>query len=197
MIGGLLATRNPLILGSLVSVLILHPWLTAGVLGARLWRRSRRLAARRCLAREAQADLALLPRLLLVGLAGGMALPGAIELSAGHLRPVVRAELAGLLRNSRRHGLAGALTSSVGGLTQPLFARLAVAQASGAPMVDTLAAYLAESRAIRRGEAIERMRRLPVTLMIPLGLLILPGFVVIFVGPILLEALTELSRSLP
>ena len=33
--------------------------------------------------------------------------------------------------------------------------------------------------------------------MIPLGLLILPGFVLLFVGPILLGSVTELLGALP
>ena len=45
--------------------------------------------------------------------------------------------------------------------------------------------------------ALEQVRRLPVTLMVPLGLLILPGFVVLFVGPIVLNSLMDLSGSLP
>ncbi len=188
---------DPLLGASLAAIGLRHPWLALPVLAAPLWSSLARRADRRRLARQADADVALLPRILLVGLAGGLPLRAALELASGHVGPVVRAELSGLLRVARRRGLALALTTRTSGLTRPLFARLALAQASGAPMVDALTAYLAESRSIRRGEAIERVRRLPVTLMIPLGLLILPGFVVLFVGPILLDSLADLAGYLP
>jgi hypothetical protein len=64
-------------------------------------------------------------------------------------------------------------------------------------MLEAVASYLAELRLERRTAALEKARRLPVTLMIPLGLLILPGFVLLFAGPVLLGSITELARSLP
>lgn len=188
---------DPLLGASLLAIGLLHPWVAVPVLAGPLWSSLARRADRRRLARQAENDATLLSRILLVGLAGGLPLRAALELASGHVGPVVRAELSGLLRIARRRGLAVALTAPTSGLTRSLFARLALAQSSGAPMVDALTAYLAESRAIRRGEAIERVRRLPVTLMVPLGLLILPGFVVLFVGPILLDSLTDLAGYLP
>jgi pilus assembly protein TadC len=64
-------------------------------------------------------------------------------------------------------------------------------------MVQAVASYLAEMRLARRTAALEKARRLPVTLMVPLGLLILPGFVLLFVGPVLLGSIAELAGSLP
>jgi pilus assembly protein TadC len=64
-------------------------------------------------------------------------------------------------------------------------------------MSDAVAAFLSESRATRRTEALEKVRRLPVSLMVPLGLLILPGFVVLFVGPIVLGSLVDLFGAVP
>jgi tight adherence protein B len=92
--------------------------------------------------------------------------------------------------------MAGALSSASGSLTRPLFARLALAQASGAPMTEAVTAFLAEFRAQRRMEAVTRMRRLPVTLMLPLGLLILPGFVVLFAGPIVVRSLADVFGAI-
>ena len=80
---------------------------------------------------------------------------------------------------------------------QTLVLRVALAQSSGAPMHDAVSAFLADGRAAQRGKVLEQVRRLPVALMVPLGLLILPGFVVLFVGPIVLTSLQDLSRSLP
>jgi hypothetical protein len=93
--------------------------------------------------------------------------------------------------------MSSALAANTAPLMRPLFGRIALAQASGAPMHEAVSAYLADGRAARRGKALEQVRRLPVALMVPLGLLILPGFVVLFVGPIVLNSLVDLSRSLP
>jgi pilus assembly protein TadC len=101
------------------------------------------------------------------------------------------------LRMARRQGMAAAMAESNGPLMRPLFARIALAQSSGAPMQEAVTAFLADGRAARRGQALEKVRRLPVTLMFPLGLLILPGFVVLFVGPIVLNSLSGLAGSLP
>jgi hypothetical protein len=64
-------------------------------------------------------------------------------------------------------------------------------------MAEAVAAYLEELAAARRSEALDRVRRLPVTLMLPLGLLILPGFVVLFAGPILFTSFVDLLGVLP
>lgn len=145
---------------------------------------------------QAASDVSTLGQCLLVGLAGGLALPVTLELAAKEVGPIVASEVSALLRAARREGIAPSLAVSQGRFTRPLFSRLALAQASGAPMLDGVAAFLSEVRSIRRAEALERARRLPVTLMIPLGLLILPGFVVLFVGPILLTSIGHLMESL-
>jgi hypothetical protein len=64
-------------------------------------------------------------------------------------------------------------------------------------MAEAVADHLVEIRQERRTDALERVRRLPVTLMIPLGLLILPGFVVLFVGPIVFRSLGSMVGALP
>jgi tight adherence protein B len=146
---------------------------------------------------EARLDLIVTARILLVALAAGLPLPGAIALAAEKSGPEVKEELERVLRLARRAGTAAALASCDGDITRPLLSRLALAQASGAPMSESVGAFLAESQAARRSEALERVRRLPVTLMIPLGLLILPGFVVLFAGPIVVGSLFDLLGALP
>ena len=140
---------------------------------------------------------ALAARIVLVGLAAGLPLLATLELAAERSTGAVAAELTLLIRRARREGIAQALSRWTGPNTNSLLTRLARAAASGAPMLDAVASYLAELRMERRTRAIEKARRLPVTLMIPLGLLILPGFVLLFVGPVLLGSLTELQGSLP
>lgn len=195
--GGRLDSIDPLSAGLVAALAIRYPallavYLTRPMLLIRSIRRRHRVERDR-----APSDLATAGRILLVGLTGGLALPSAVEMAVAEVGPLVANELIAVLRAARREGMAAALAASSGPLTRPLFSRLALAQASGAPMTEAVAAFLAEIRAIRRAEALEKARRLPVTLMIPLGLLILPGFIVLFVGPIVVNSLGDLFGSLP
>jgi Flp pilus assembly protein TadB len=185
-------------LASLGAVVILQrPLLLAGVAGVfglrRVWQRS---PSRRTRLQEAPVQQALLARILLVGLTAGLPLTSALELARGYVRGEVAFEAAAVARRARRQGMALALSES-GPLTRPLLSRLALATASGAPVAEAVADHLVEIRQRRRTVALERVRRLPVTLMIPLGLLILPGFVVLFVGPIVFRSFGDLVGALP
>jgi hypothetical protein len=196
--GGLRAVMtDPLVAGLALALLVRFPVLVlAAMIGPLLARWSRQRERRKEIV-QAGSDLSTAGRILLVGLTGGLALQASLEMASAEVGPLVAQELNAVLRTARREGMAGALAASAGSMTRPLFSRLALAHASGAPMVDGVAAFLAEARAVRRAEATERARRLPVTLMIPLGLLILPGFVILFVGPIILTSVRELFGSLP
>ncbi|MGH8958771.1 MAG: type II secretion system F family protein [Acidimicrobiia bacterium] len=146
--------------------------------------------------RAAPAQQVLLARIVLVGLTAGLPLASALELGHGFVHGGVALETAAVIRRARRQGMALALSES-GPLTRPMLSRLAMAAASGAPVAEAVADYLVETRQLRRTAALERVRRLPVTLMIPLGLLILPGFVVLFVGPIVFRSFGNLVGALP
>jgi pilus assembly protein TadC len=168
--------------------------LAIGCFGAHyLWRRR---AASRSRLQGAPAQQALLARVVLVGLTAGLPLVSALDLARGFVRGDVAMETAAVIRRARRQGTALALAES-GPLTRPLLSRLAMATASGAPVAEAVADHLSEMRQLRRTAALERVRRLPVTLMVPLGLLILPGFVVLFVGPILFRSFGSLVGALP
>jgi len=188
---------DPLIAGCGVALVVRYPWLAAGF-GLRLCiDRYRTLRSRQDETRRAAADAMVVGRVVHVALAGGLTLAAALDLAVNEVGQLVDAELTALLRAARREGMSAAMAGSSGPLMRPLFARITLAQTSGAPMQEAVAAYLAESRSARRGQALEKVRRLPVTLMVPLGLLILPGFVALFVGPIVLNSLMDLVGSLP
>lgn len=161
--------------------------------GRYLWRKR---SGSRSRLRAAPAQQALLARIVLVGLTAGLPLVSALDLARGFVRGDVAMETAAVIRRSRRQGTALAMAGS-GPLTRPLLSRLAMATASGAPVAEAVADHLSEMRQLRRTAALERVRRLPVTLMIPLGILILPGFVVLFVGPILFRSFGSLVGALP
>ncbi|HJU80722.1 MAG TPA: type II secretion system F family protein [Acidimicrobiia bacterium] len=189
--------RRPVLASLGAVILIQRPLafaLVIGSLGGRhLWRKRSSSRAR---LRSAPAQQALLARIVLVGLTAGLPLVSALDLARGFVRGEVAQETDAVIRRSRRHGMALALAGS-GPLTRPLLSRLAMATASGAPVAEAVADHLSEMRQLRRTAALERVRRLPVTLMVPLGLLILPGFVVLFVGPILFRSFGSLVAALP
>ncbi|HEY7584213.1 MAG TPA: type II secretion system F family protein [Acidimicrobiia bacterium] len=189
--------RRPLLVSLGAAILVQRPLglalVMASLAGRHFWRKR---SAKRARLRAAPAQQALLARIVLVGLTAGLPLVSALDLARGFVRGEVAKETAVVIRRSRRQGTALALAGS-GPLTRPLLSRLAMATASGAPVADAVADHLAEMRQLRRTAALERVRRLPVTLMVPLGLLILPGFIVLFVGPILFRSFGSLAGALP
>jgi ABC-type Co2+ transport system permease subunit len=188
---------DPVMAGCGVALVLRYPWLATGLLVPMLTPRYRLVRSRRKERERSAIDPMVVARVIQVGLAGGLPLASALTLAVGEVGLLVGAELNATLRTARREGIAASMAASTGLLLRPLFARIALAQTSGAPMHEAVAAFVAESRAARRGLTLERVRRLPVTLMIPLGLLILPGFVLLFVGPIVLTSMLDLSRGLP
>ena len=188
---------RPLLIALGLAATLRFPWLAGGFLlwAAVAWQRRRR--HRREAMRRRGEDTVLAARSLLVALTGGLSLFAGLELAAAEVGPPVGDELRRLLRLARGQGLASALSRAEGTHTRPILIRLARAQLIGAPMAEAVAAYLAELQAERRAEALDRVRRLPVTLMLPLGLLILPGFVVLFVGPIVFTSFIDLLGQFP
>lgn len=190
-----LARANPTVALLIAAVAVLEPGVAVlGILVTMAAKSQKRDRDREKM--QTPGQLALLARILLVGVSGGLPIAGALELAHGYVDGPVAAETGAVLRHARRHGATAALGQG-GPLTRSLFSKLTMAAASGAPVGDAVSSYLAELRTEQRSRALERMRRLPVTLMIPLGLLILPGFVLLFVGPIVYRSLTDLVLVLP
>ena len=188
---------DPIAVGCAVAVTLRYPWLGAAWPLPMLISRFRSWKQVRTQKKRAASDPVLVGSVVQMALAGGLPISTGLALALDEVGEAVGAELKATLRMARREGMSAAMAGSTGPLLSQLFGRLALAQASGAPMQEALAGYLADVRAIRRERALEQVRRLPVTLMVPLGLLILPGFVLLFVGPIVLSSLMDLSGSLP
>lgn len=158
------------------------------VAGLRLRRRARAPQPR-------PADIVGVARIVAVAVAGGANLAGGFELASLLGAPGVRAEIDGLLRRSRTHGLGVALASSNGRLA-PLTGRLARAQLTGASLGPVLDAFIVTSEEEERARVLERIRTLPIRLIIPLALLLLPGFVLVVVAPGVVETLGGLLEGL-
>jgi len=137
--------------------------------------------------RVADAHVGLLARGMLISVSAGMSPAGALALAAEQVHPLLAAEIQTVLGEAQRQGLAAAL-GAANGRAERLFLLLARAQLTGASTAGTLAAFVEERREAERTGSLEAARKLPVKLTIPLALLILPGFVVLTVGPSVLVA---------
>lgn len=145
--------------------------------------------------RRSAVDVGSTARMLLIGLSAGLSLASAMEAAADELGPESAAELRQVLRRARVVGLATALATTDGS-SMRLFHRLARAHMTGAPTIGTIAAFIEEHRTAQRAAILERLRRLPVTLTVPLALLILPGFVLLTLGPTVANIVQQLVGGL-
>jgi len=166
----------------------------AGVGLATVWfslRRHRALRERRLADQRAEGEIELLTHSMLIGLSGGLSAAAALLLSREALESQLRDEVDRVLRRSVQEGLAASLLNSrgVGGR---LFRQVGAAQLSGAPLGLALTALATEQRAAARARAVERARRIPVRMVLPITLLMLPGLLILMVGPLVLPSLAGL-----
>jgi hypothetical protein len=190
---GLLVTHKKTLRAGGVTAGVLFPVpavavaASVGLLGAR-----RRLRTRRLATREAAGDVGLLAELTGLGLSAGLGLSQALSAA----RPFVHVDLAGevgvVLRRAAHGGLAAALAEA-SGHGRRLYLLTARAVVTGAPLASAVDAFVADAAAEERATQLEAARRLPVRLMLPLALLILPGFVLLTVGPTVLAALERFN----
>jgi pilus assembly protein TadC len=75
-------------------------------------------------------------------------------------------------------------------------APLARAMVSGAPVADVLVARVSATRRIRHDEALERARRVGIKATLPVGLLILPGFILLAVVPLIASLVGSLLADM-
>ncbi len=162
------------------------------VAGARLRAVLGRRAEARRSAAAADADVMVLAELTALGLSAGLTLTGALQAAAAVVAPPLAAEVGTVLRRSAHSGSERALAAA-GGRLDGLGRLVARAQATGAPLVEVVEGFAAAERDRARAERLAAGRRLPVLLLVPLALLILPGFVLLVAGPALLGGLARLG----
>ena len=134
-------------------------------------------------------------RLLVVPLTGGMSLTNSLILTSREAHPQLQVEVSQVLRLSRRTGLAKSLAAGGGHLGE-LFGRMAGAHASGSSLVRAVISHVDNLHHRHRMEALSRIRSLPVTLAVPLTLLIIPGFLLVLVGPPVVSRVAEMFTGL-
>lgn len=157
----------------------------AGVLVARPFRLPRRTST-------VESSVGDLARLLAIAAAAGLPLGSALETVSGELSGTVGEAVRAVVRAARTRGLGLALLEAPElGTLGPALAR---AHATGAPLGQTLDAHLIAHSAERVFRALETARTAPVRLMVPLALMLLPGFTALVVGPTLLDHLVDVTR---
>ncbi len=140
-------------------------------------------------------DPLLLPRLLSVALSAGLPLTAALAEVARLVPGPAGTEADRIVRAARRSGLVAALVEHselLGGLPRDL----ARAHLTGTTMRGAVRAHVREESDRLRTASLSRARTLPTKLLVPLALLLLPGFVALVVVPPLLEETSALIRPL-
>jgi hypothetical protein len=180
---------------ALAGTVLVSPLVTAAVGAVAIarirWRRAAAIKQRDTLA---EADATLVADLVALGLTAGLSVRAALEEAQPHLGSRLGDDVDRLLDDMDRRGAAAALSTAAGAL-EP-FGRVASAAAlSGAPLASAIAAHATARRRTEHAARVTAARRLPVRLLLPLALLILPGFVLLAVGPALLQALARLGTA--
>jgi tight adherence protein B len=136
-------------------------------------------------------DVLVVARLLALSLASGRPLGRALADVRQRLHKHEMPVIDDVLIRANRDGLTRALVETTGPLA-PLAERLAKAQVTGAPVGPALDAFIATLHDARRFQAVEEARTIGVKLIVPLTLLLLPGFLALVVAPYVLQQLEEL-----
>lgn len=183
----------PSAVAAVAAVSLITPLLTVAVVSAAAaaWR-WRLAATQRARLRAGREAATMLADLVALGLTAGLSLRAAFAAAGPLVGGDTAEEAAALLDAMDRSGVAAALAAADGSLAD--LGRVAAnAASSGAPLAAAVAAFAATRRHEEHAVRVAATRRLPVRLLLPLTLLILPGFVVLAVGPALLQALARLG----
>jgi hypothetical protein len=146
-----------------------------------------RVVGRRVLSpRNGDNEEAQLAELAALGLAAGLSFPAAVEAATD----AVPGSESARLRQAARIPVDPACPSS----DDPGLLRVARrALDTGAPLAPSVSGYATALRKDERSRQLAAARRLPVKLLFPLALLILPGFLLLTVGPAVLGSLQRLG----
>lgn len=142
----------------------------------------RRRRGRRDRAADPDREVDVFGRLVAIGLSGGLPPAEAVRMAATSVDRAVATGVDAVLRQAATSGLAAAMSGSVGPAS-PVLRRLAAAQVSGGSPGAAVLALVDERQAERRARLLSRVRALPVLLSLPVALALLPGFLLVVVGP--------------
>lgn len=159
----------------------------AAAMGWALWRVRARVRAVRRATAAMRTELPAMGDVLGIALASGMSLQQALGFVARELTSELGLEVETLVRAMSHRGSVAALASA-GGVGGRLYVLLGRAMATGAPVLAAVERFVDEVRAEATSRRQAAVRRLPVLLLVPLALLILPGFVLLVIAPAVVGA---------
>ncbi len=137
-------------------------------------------------------ELAELCDLVVIGLTGGLNTSTSLRIAAGATGGVIAGDVERILATARIDGLGRAMAAASGRGVR-LYQTVSRADGGGGPMLQPVQALADELWAERATAAVERARKLPVAMLLPLTLLILPGFLLLTIAPAVLEAFSRLE----
>lgn len=146
---------------------------------------------------DAVDDAALAAELVAATLAGGLAVPAALDAVAAACAGTGRCGRGGLSMSLEI--LAGAahaarpVPEAVAGELAPVADAVAFAQATGAPVVPLLLHAAKATRQRRRDASVTAAGRLAASLVLPLGLCALPGFLLLGIAPVVVRLVGSLG----
>lgn len=132
-------------------------------------------------------------RLIGIALRAGLSLPLSLAHAAAGVPEPTRGAIQEILRRSSGLGLGPALAATRGPLGH-LAHRLAGVHRTGASLTQTIDGLERELTESSHATQLARVRRLPVQLTLPLVLLILPGCVLLLIGPTVIGELQRMAE---
>ena len=175
--------RRENLAAGVLAAFILSPILGFGVsLGVAVWA----LTRRRSTSSDPGNDEAVLAELTSLGLSAGLTFSAAANAAA----TAVPGEASARLRRTLR---VGGGTDGNTADDDGLMIVVRRALTTGAPLEPAVSGYATTLRNEDRSRELNAARRLPVKLLFPLALLILPGFLILTIGPAVLGSLERLG----
>ncbi|HSF84120.1 MAG TPA: type II secretion system F family protein [Acidimicrobiia bacterium] len=172
---------------------VVSPWLAVACLAALValnW--LRRMRMRRAAALAIANEVPLLGDLVSLGLSGGRPFTAALAAAGRQLESPLAGEVDRVVRQITHNGAAVALAAADGAALR-LYQLAGRALSTGAPLGAAVQEFTDEVRAKQHSARLAAARRLPVILMVPLALLILPGFVLLTVAPAVVGAVERIG----
>ena len=137
-------------------------------------------------------ELAEVCDLTAICLTGGLNIATSLHIAAATSGGVIAGELEHILAVARIDGIGQAMAVARGEGDR-LYQAVSRAGASGGPMLLAVRTLTDELWNEHAAAAVERARRLPVAMLLPLTLLILPGFLLLAIAPAVMDAFSRLS----
>ena len=180
---------RPFAVAGVLGLAVGPPLAVAAPTGVWVVRRTRALAAMRRAKRMSRSDELLALELVAAGVGAGVTFDVALTTAASEIGGDVARSMMGRLRTFR-HDVERS------GDDHPIDRLMALArrsEVSGSGLADELRVLAETESAVDAAATAERLARLPVTMLFPLALLILPGFILVTVAPALIGGITRLG----